>query len=299
MKIDTQTRLCAVIGNPVEHSLSPLIHNAAFEAAGLNYVYTAFRVEDVAACLAGMRAMPAFRGLSVTIPHKVAALPHVDEVEPMARRVGCINTVTNENGHLVGSITDGLGVLRAFAAAGVDLAGKRVLFTGSGGAVRAVAFALMEEAGPAAITVLGRAPGRLESLLEDLRAPGTVSIQGGTIAEDLAGAVPRHDVVMQGTPVGMYPHSEGDTCVPAFLLEPRHVVFDMVYRPMKTRLLREAEAVGCMVIPGHEMLVNQAVLQFERWTGVPAPVEVMRDVLVGALARTAGEACAGKTGAGR
>jgi shikimate dehydrogenase len=299
VKIDTHTRLCAVIGNPVEHSLSPLIHNAAFEAAGLNYVYTAFRVEDVGACLAGMRAMPSLRGLSITIPHKVSALAYMDEVEPMARRVGCINTVTNEDGRLAGSITDGLGVLRAFAHAGMDLAGRRVLFTGSGGAVRAVAFAVLEQASPAGVTILGRSPDRLERLLADLRALGTAPVEGGAISRDIAEAVPRHDVIIQGTPVGMYPHSEAETCVPAELLEKRHVVFDMVYRPMKTRLLREAEAAGCTVIPGHEMLVNQAVLQFERWTGVPAPATVMRDVLVGELERTNAEARSGHTGAMR
>ena len=284
MTIDTHTQLCAVIGNPVEHSLSPLIHNAAFAAAGLNYVYMAFHVEDVAACLTGMRALPSFRGLSVTIPHKVTAMGLVDEVEPMAERVGCINTVTNENGRLLGSITDGVGTLRAFKEAGVALAGTRVLFVGSGGAVRAVAFALLEHAAPAAITILGRSVSRLEALLGDLRAvAGTVPIEGGAIATDVDQAVPAHDVIIQGTPVGMYPGSMDETCIPETLLEPRHVVFDMVYRPMNTRLIREARAAGCTTILGLEMLVNQAMLQFERWTGTTAPHGVMRDVLIAEL----------------
>jgi shikimate dehydrogenase len=282
--IDTHTQLCAVIGNPIEHSLSPLIHNAAFQACGLNYVYTAFRVEDVAGCLTGMRALPAFRGLSVTIPHKVTAMHHVDEVDPMALRVGCINTITQEDGRLVGSITDGAGTLRAFEEAGVALAGKRVLFVGSGGAVRAVAFALLEYAQPAAITVLGRSVERLETLLQDLRAAaGPTRIHGGAIAADVEVMVPAHDVIIQGTPVGMYPQSIEETCIPGALLESRHVVFDMVYRPMKTRLIREAEAAGCTAILGLEMLVNQAMLQFERWTGTAAPHEVMRAALVEAL----------------
>lgn len=283
MKIDTATQVCAVIGNPVEHSLSPLIHNAAFEATGLNYVYVAFRVEDVAGCLRGMRALRGLRGLSVTIPHKVAVMPYLDEIDAMAVHVGCVNTVTNENGRLIGTVTDGLGTLRAFDEAGVTLEGKRVLFLGSGGAVRAVAFALLERGGLTGITVLGRNPERLEKLVDDLRAYAGIDIEGGSIAEDVSGAVPVHDIIIQGTPVGMFPHSVKETCVPGALLRSGQVVFDMVYRPLRTRLLADAEAAGCTTIPGLEMLVNQAVLQFETWTGVAAPRAVMRDTLVAAL----------------
>lgn len=286
MKIDTATQLCAVIGNPVAHSLSPLIHNAAFEAAGLNYVYVAFRVEDVGGCLAGMRALPGFRGLSVTIPHKVAVMPYLDEIDAMAARVGCVNTITNENGRLLGTVTDGLGTLRAFEEAGVSLDGKRVLFIGSGGAVRAVAFAMLERARPACITVLGRNPERLQTLVDDLRAHAEAPIAAGSIAEDVARAVPEHDVLINGTPVGMYPHSIGETCVARGLLRPSHVVFDMVYRPSRTQFIADAEAVGCTTVLGLEMLVNQAVFQFEVWTGRPAPREVMRSVLIAALNRS-------------
>lgn len=286
MKIDTATQVCAVIGNPVEHSLSPLIHNAAFEATGLNYVYVAFRVEDVVGCLQGMRALPGLRGLSVTIPHKVAVMPHLDEVDAMAVRVGCVNTITNVNGRLAGTVTDGLGTLRAFEEAGVALAGRRVLFLGSGGAVRAVAFAFLEHGGVGSMTVLGRNPERLAKLVGDLRSHGRVPVESGSIAEDVGNAAPAHDIIVHGTPVGMFPHSVGETCVPAALLRAGQVVFDMVYRPLRTRLLADADAAGCTIIPGLEMLVNQAVLQFETWTGVAAPRSVMRDTLVAALRQT-------------
>jgi len=294
VRIDAGTQVCAVIGNPVEHSLSPLIHNAAFEATGLNYVYVAFRVEDVAGCLAGMRALPSWRGLSVTIPHKVAVMPYLDDIDPMAARVGCVNTVTNEGGRLIGAVTDGLGTLRAFNEAGVSLEGKRVLFLGSGGAVRAVAFAILEHAGPECVTVLGRNPERLATLVDDLRAHARVPVVGGSIEEDAPEAAPAHDVIIQGTPVGMHPHSVDETCVARESLRPEHVVFDMVYRPSRTRLIAEAEAVGCTTILGLEMLVNQAALQFETWTGVAAPRTVMRDVLVARLekAETGNEATA-------
>ncbi len=284
MKIDTETQLCAVIGNPVAHSLSPAMHNAAFEAAALNYVYVAFGVDDLAGCIAGMRALPSFRGMSVTIPHKVAIMEFLDEVDVMAQHVGCVNTVTNQDGRLVGSITDGLGTLRAFEEAGVSLEGKRILFAGSGGAVRAVAFAMAEQAAPAQITILGRTPARLEELITHLGGNSDVPIASGYLAGDIEEAMDAHDVVVHGTPLGMHGHGEGETCIPRECLRPDHVIFDMVYRPLKTRLIQDAEAAGCKTILGLEMLVNQAVLQFETWTGAEAPRDVMREVLLSALA---------------
>lgn len=284
MDINTETRLCAVIGNPVKHSLSPAMHNAAFADAGLNYLYVAFEVSDVAGCLAGMRAMPSFRGMSVTIPHKIEAMRHVDTVDELARRVGCINTVTNEGGVLHGMTTDGLGTLRAFEEAGVDLAGRRILFLGTGGAVRSVAFAMADRCAPARITLLGRTPANVHTLAADLAAAGATVVGGGLDSAEVAAALAAHDVIVQGTPMGMWPDSVGETLVPAERLRPEQVVFDMVYRPHKTRLLLDAEAAGCVTIPGIEMLLHQAVLQFERWTGVPAPRAAMRGALHGAMA---------------
>ena len=276
--IDTATQLCAVIGDPVGHSLSPCMHNAAFEAAGLNFVYTAFQVKDVEGCLKGMRALRGFRGMSVTIPHKRAVMAHLDEIEPMARHVGSVNTITNEGGRLIGATTDGPGTLRVFEEAGIDLTDKRVLFLGAGGAVRAVAFAVAEMTKAAHITLLGRAPRKVDDLTKDLRAKTQASVSAGHMTEDLESAMASHDVIIQGTPVGMFPLTS-ETCVPKEMFRPSHVVFDMVYRPYKTRLLREAEEVGCAIIPGIEMLIHQAVLQFERWTGAEAPVEVMRQAV--------------------
>ncbi|MBI2422224.1 MAG: shikimate dehydrogenase [Candidatus Hydrogenedentes bacterium] len=282
-EINVETRLCAVIGNPVGHSLSPAMHNAAYRAAGINAVYVAFQVTDVRACLAGMRALPGFRGMSVTIPHKVAVLEHLDEVDDLAVQVGCANTITNEDGRLRGSITDGTGTLRAFAEAGIPLSGKRILFLGGGGAVRAVAFAMATQAQAAAITILGRNPGKIEPLAEDLRKHASAPVATGRLVEDIAGAMADHDVIVQGTPMGMYPHNEGESPVPQGLWEPRHVAFDMVYRPLKPRFLHEAESAGCRTLPGLEMLVKQAELQMEIWFGVPAPAGVMRTALLGAL----------------
>lgn len=281
--IDTSTQFCAVIGNPVGHSLSPTIHNAAFEATGLNYIYGAFRVENVADCLRGMRALEGFRGLSVTIPHKISAMAEVDDLDPMAARVGCINTVTNSGGRLRGSVTDGTGTLRAFRGAGVSLDGKKVLFLGAGGAVRAVAFAFAMEPGVAGVSILARDREKAATLAADVADTAVCPVDHGHLAEQIEGAMADHDIVIQGTPVGMYPHDTGAMCIPRGLLRKDQVAFDMVYRPLRTTFLREAEAAGCTTISGTEMLVQQAAEQFETWTGTPAPVEVMREALLGAL----------------
>jgi shikimate dehydrogenase len=287
LDIDVETRLCAVIGNPVEHSLSPCMHNAAFRALGLNYVYLAFKVENVHDCLRGMRALPNFRGMSVTIPHKVAVMEHLDEIDDAARFVGCANTITNNDGRLIGTTTDGPGAFRALLDAGVSLDGKRVLFAGSGGAVRSVAFMAATAAKPASITILGRTRYVVDSLCQDISDRTGVRIAAGSLLDDLDAAVPESDVIIQGTPIGMYPHTMDETCIPSSLLAPHQVVFDMVYRPYKTRLLREAEMAGCKVVLGIEMLVHQAVVQFERWTGATAPYTVMRESVLKMIADSA------------
>ncbi|MDP7638231.1 MAG: shikimate dehydrogenase [Candidatus Hydrogenedentes bacterium] len=283
--IDADTRLCAVIGHPVGHSLSPAIHNAAYEALDLNFAYLAFRVEDVGAFLAGMKSVATFRGASVTLPHKLAVIEHLDFIDPMAEKVGSVNTITHEDGRLIGSTTDGPGTLRAFEEAGVNLAGKRVLFLGAGGAVRAVAFAVAEVGSPGRITLLGRNPERVAPLADDLRAKTSVPVAQGSLAVDVEEGLEEHDIIIQGTPVGMAPGCEGETCVPADALRPDHVVFDMVYKPLKTRLVQDAEEAGCAVISGLEMLIQQGALQFERWTGQRAPVEAMRRAALDALER--------------
>ena len=155
MEIDATTQFCGVIGNPVEHSLSPSIHNAAFQKLGLNFVYLAWKVDTIGDAVKGLRALGNFRGASVTIPHKVAVLPCLDEVEAMARHIGAINTIVAQNGKLLGTNTDATGALRALKEGNAPLSGEPVVILGSGGAARAIAFALATEAGIRRIHLLG------------------------------------------------------------------------------------------------------------------------------------------------
>jgi len=269
-----------VIGNPVGHSLSPAIHNAAFEARGLDFVYIASRVEDVKGALAGMRALENFRGLSVTIPHKIDAMKHVDEVGEVDRKIGAINTVVHEGDKLIGLGTDGPGALKALSDAGVEIDGRNVLMLGAGGAARAIGFTLAQRTGLAQLTIMDIDTGMLGELAGDLKEGTKAAIAAEVMgARSLAAAMGKADIVIHCTPVGMHPKVEA-SAVPVELFRAGQVVFDIVYTPLETKLLREAKAAGCKTICGVEMFVNQAVLQFEQWTGVEAPVEIMRKVVL-------------------
>jgi len=288
LSINAHTRLCAVIGNPVEHSLSPAIHNAAFQKLGLNYVYLAFRVESLPGAVAGMRALGNLRGFSVTIPHKVAIIPLLDEVDPTARLIGSVNTIVVEQGKLTGSNTDASGALRALKEGGMMLKGRRVLMLGSGGAARAIAFALAMEPPPIRIeglTILGILDDERQALAADLRTKTPLRVEEGPMTDGVLRETMRDSqVLIHCTPVGMHPKVT-DRCVPAKFLEPHLTVMDIVYNPLDTQLLKDAKAAGCRTIRGIEMFLNQAIGQFELWTGQKAPADVMRAVLESSFSR--------------
>ncbi len=278
--ISPKTQLCALIGNPVGHSMSPAIHNAAFAATGQDFVYVACQVEDVAGALTGMRALGNFRGMSVTIPHKIEVMKHVDEISATDRAIGSINTVICDNGKLTGLGTDGPGALKALTDADVDLTGKTVLMLGCGGASRAIAFTLANRTDLAELVMLDIDQNFLQDLTFDLQQKTDKLISSAVMAEgSIADAVAKCDIIIHCTPIGMHP-KEDATLVPAELFRPGQVVFDVVYNPLETRLLKEAKAAGCLTISGVEMFINQAVLQFEQFTGIDAPVEVMRNVVL-------------------
>ncbi len=278
--IGPSTKLCALIGNPVAHSMSPAIHNRAFAELGLDYVYVAFRVEDVGAAVTGMRALENFRGMSVTIPHKVSIIKHLDEVADVDRRIGAVNTVVNDAGRLKGFGSDGPGALQALVDAGVHLAGRNVTIIGSGGAARAIAFTLATKAHPAALFLLGVIELELKALTRDLvRKAGAQATCALLDSNTLAARLAESQVLIHCTPVGMHPQTK-ESVVPKALLHRDLAVMDIVYNPLKTKLLADAEERGLKTISGVEMFVNQAVIQFELWTGKKAPRAVMRDVVL-------------------
>ncbi len=276
--ISGKTIVCGLIGDPVEHTMSPVMHNAAFEKLGIDYRYLPFRVrqEELGKAIAGMRALN-IKGLNVTIPHKVAVIPFLDELDPLAERIGAVNTIVNNNGVLKGYNTDAGGFIKALLEGGVEPVGKNVVILGAGGASRAISFSLAEKG--AHLVILNR---QLEldwaiGLAQRISQVFKKDVKALELnAENLSMALEKADILVNATSVGMSPGID-DTPVPSGLLKPGLVVFDIVYNPIKTRLRREAEEAGARTIGGLDMLAWQGALAFELWTGRPAPFGLMKE----------------------
>ena len=252
----------AVFGNPVGHSLSPIMHTAAFAATAFNGVYVAVPVQDIRPAVAGLRAL-GFRGASITLPHKESVLACLDEVDDTARRIKAVNTIVNANGRLQGTNTDVSGAIRALKDR-APLAGRAVAVLGAGGAARAVAFGVLAAGGR--VTIFNRAAARGKQLADELQA------EFRPLSEFKADP---YEIMVNTTPVGMAPRAD-ETPVAVEKLRPGLVVMDIVYNPLETRLLREAAGAGCTTIDGLSMFVHQGARQFELWTGMKAPVDIMR-----------------------
>jgi 3-dehydroquinate dehydratase/shikimate dehydrogenase len=268
---NSRTRVYGVIGNPIGHSLSPVMQNAGFTARRMNAVFLPFLVRDLKDFLRSIAAL-GLDGFSVTLPHKERIVSELDDCDPLAARIGAVNTVVvRGGGKLYGYNTDYVGVLRALERR-MPLRGSRVLIVGAGGAARAVAFAL-EQAG-SVVCVTARRMARARALA---RAAGGIAI------ERRAGRSEFFDAIVNATPVGMHPHA-GESPLTANELNCR-LVFDTIYHPRKTRLLVLAERRGIETVSGVEMFVAQGTAQFEIWTGERAPLAAMRRALENALSR--------------
>jgi shikimate dehydrogenase len=274
--LSARTRVAGVIGSPVRHSLSPAIHNAAFAAAGLDWAFLAFEVEQgsAAAALEGARAL-GLGGLSVTMPHKADVAAAVDERSAVVDRLGAANCVIPVGqGRLRGESTDGAGFVRSLADAGVDPAGMRCCVLGAGGAARAVVLALAG-AGAAAVTVVNRTEANGARAAELAGAAGRVAA-GDAVTAALGDA----DLVVNATSVGM---GGGPPPIDVRLLGVGQVVADLVYEPIRTALLDAAAVAGCRTVDGLGMLLHQAALAFESWTGETAPLDAMRGAIAAHL----------------
>jgi shikimate dehydrogenase len=280
------TKICGVMGDPIEHTVSPAMHNAAFIKLGLDYLYVPFRVrkEELSQAVEGIRALN-IRGFNVTLPHKVAVISMLDGLDPLAEKIGAVNTVVNDSGSLRGYNTDADGFLQALLEREVEPGGKNIVILGAGGAARAVSFVLAER--DAHLTIMNR---KIEiDWAEELAWRITHDFNKEVRAleldfENMTAVLPRADILINATSVGMSPNS-GETPVPAQLLKPDLVVFDIVYNPIRTKLLQDAEAAGARVIGGIDMLSWQGALAFEKWTGQPAPLDLMRREAIKALER--------------
>jgi shikimate dehydrogenase len=275
MNVSAKTKLCIIIGDPVEHSLSPTMHNAAYQALGIDdqFVFTAahVKVEGVKTVVEAVRVM-GIRGLTCTIPHKIEVVQYLDEVDEIARQIGAVNTVVNESGKLIGYNTDWLGVItpleEILSQRKDTLENKKAAVIGAGGAARAVVYGLKKKG--VAVTIFNRTLAKAQELATEIGCKAQ--------SIDDMKSLNEYDILFNATNVGMEPHQDKSP-ISKELIQKHHIVFDAIYVPFETQLLQDAKAKGATIIHGLEMLLHQGTAQFELYTNHKAPVEVMRKVI--------------------
>ncbi len=272
--ITAKTQICVIIGDPIGHSLSPAMHNAGYQALGIGgqFVFVASHVTapNLKDAIAGVRAM-GIRGITCTIPHKTTVIPLLDDIDPLAAKMGAVNTVVQQDGKLKGYNTDWMGIVRPLTQR-TTLQGKRVAVLGAGGAARAAAFGVEEQG--ASVVVFNRTVAKAETLARE--------VSGVAYGLEEINRVQECDILIQTTSVGMLPYPK-ETLIPIEYLSHNHVVMDVVYTPWYTQLLHDATTKGATVIPGAEMFLHQGLAQFSLYTGQDAPAHVMKEIIVDAL----------------
>ncbi|WP_458121675.1 shikimate dehydrogenase [Paenibacillus sp. Z6-24] len=272
--------LLGVMGDPIAHSMSPVMHNIALEAAGLPGMYVPLHVkpDHLAEAVTGARAL-GFTGFNVTIPHKVEIMKLLDELDESAVSCGAVNTVVIRDGRMKGYNTDGIGYVRSLREEAGELADKRVTVLGAGGAARGIVYALLKE-NVAGITIINRTVDKAAQLIRELNA-SDAQMQTATY-EELAEYLPQTDILINTTSIGMHPNMD-ETPVAAELIPEGIIVSDLIYNPMETRLLREARTRGCRTVGGLGMFIYQGAYAYEYWTGQDAPVSLMHSAVLEAL----------------
>lgn len=268
-KFNSATRLYALFGDPVAHSLGPVMHNAAFQEQKINAVYLAFKVPSVDKAIAAIKTLD-IAGASITIPHKEAVIPLLDGVDDFARSMGAVNTIVNRNGKLFGYNTDFMGAVDPIERL-CDLKGRRVVVFGAGGVARAVIFGVKQRG--AIPFIVNRSKDRGKKLADELGADFISS-------DDVQIVDP--EIIVNATALGMAPATDGIPLDPE-ILKPSMVVMDVVYTPVETALIQAARKKGCTVIDGMSMFVTQGALQFRFFTGKKPPVKTMKSALLKAL----------------
>jgi shikimate dehydrogenase len=286
MVISGKTDVFAVIGDPIDHTLSPAMHNAAFEHLRLDYVFLAFRVtpDEIEKALQGVRAL-GIRGLNVTMPHKHAVTEFIDEADAAVKFLRSANTILNQRGRLRGFNTDGVGAIKALKNGGLDLTGKKALLLGAGGAAKAIAFTLTKEVDE--ICILNRDGMKARELANILEPFGKRVVGDELSPKRIQQELHDSDVLINATSVGMTPNAFESLVKPSWLKTSLYVM-DIVYNPNETKLIQEAKAVGAKVITGVEMLLHQGAASFEIWTQCKAPIDVMRNALLSKLSTKGG-----------
>lgn len=276
MKIKGSTNIVGLIGHPVEHSFSPPMHNAAFKALGMDYAYVAFDVDpsNLKSAIGGAKSLN-IKGFNVTIPHKIEVMEFLDEIDPVASLIGAVNTIDFKN--LKGYNTDGIGAVRSIEEV-TSIKNKNVIVAGAGGASRAISCYLAKYVADS-ITILNRNVERAEKLAGDISDSGLID----DIKSDSISAINNYlgdaDILVDTTPIGMHPHIDDEPIATFDNMHEDLVVFDAVYNPNETVLIKEAIKAGAKPVYGIKMLLYQGAESFKIWTGQDAPIDVMENAL--------------------
>ncbi len=279
MKLSGHTKTFCLIGHPVEHSMSPTMWNPALQELDLDYIYVAFNVhpDDLEKAINGIRAL-GIKGVNVTIPHKETIIKYIDEIDPIARKMGAINTIKNDNGLLKGRNTDGDGARKSLIDAGCEISGKKILILGSGGVARAICYILSKEAEKIILTdiIEERAINLAKEVKDKMKAEVIGKLSSETnIKEEIKDT----DILINATPLGMYPKVNASP-ISKELLQSNLFVFDVIYNPLETKLMKEAAEIGCKTLGGLDMLINQGVIAFEWWTGKSPNSALMKNKII-------------------
>ncbi|MFX0020603.1 MAG: shikimate dehydrogenase, partial [Promethearchaeota archaeon] len=257
--VTARTKILCVIGHPIEHSMSPIMHNAAIQDLGLNFLYIAFDVapNKLKEAIKGLKALN-IKGINVTLPHKENVIKFIDEVDELAQKIGAINTIKNEDGFLIGRNTDVEGANKALIAAGCETAGKNIVIIGAGGAAKAVLYSLASESNK--VTIINRTEDRAKNLVSELKTRMGLNIESKKYSEIiLKEEIGEADILINATPIGMFP-TMNVSPVSKKILHSDLFVFDLIYNPLETHLIKDSKEIGCQTLSGLDMLVNQGAL---------------------------------------
>ncbi len=278
---DVNTKLIAIIGNPVQHSLSPLIHNSAFQNQGLNFIYVAIDLanENLSKAVEGLSAL-GFSGINVTIPYKEAVVPYMDHLSDVAHTIGAVNTIVCKDGALYGDNTDVAGFLSPIQEFEIKRTPMTIL--GAGGAARAAAYGLLSAFDPQPLTIVARRVNQAQKIASDLR-----EISHQVEVKDFESATPaiqKSRLIVNSTPVGMHPNVDETPWRQCHDFSSDQIIYDLVYRPKNTQFLQQAKLQGATIIGGLEMLIQQAAVAYWQWTHQEMPIEIVRNRLMKKLA---------------
>ncbi|MGZ7116415.1 MAG: shikimate dehydrogenase [Methanobacterium sp.] len=278
--ITGKTNVVGIIGNPVEHSLSPLMHNAAFEYLNLDYIYVPFLVtnEMLSNAISGAKSLN-IKGLNVTIPHKTEVIKYLDSLDKSAELIGAVNTIKFDGYSAKGYNTDGIGAVKAVEEVST-VKNKKVIVLGAGGAARAVSFQILMD-GAKSLVIANRTPENAVKLQDDLIKNLNADVRTVRFNKELEEAISDADILINTTPIGMHPNIDEEPMVKAPMMHENLVVNDIVYNPLKTGLLKEAEKAGAKPVSGLKMLIYQGMESFKIWTGVHPPLDIFKKALDG------------------